>query len=412
MTNPRFLEQLEDRIAALEHAFNYLAERFNGTLPGTRELPDVGVPVAQPDPYAHLKECLANGGEIEVFDGTFGTWSPRSIVDYGHQACCYRISKPAPVKEDKPPVAQPGKDDGAEVVWTDAALVEALRSFIEQDLGRPRNVRAPVGTVIAAYNIIKEERDDLRKKLAEAERERDAWEEKALSPNGNASAEHYARAEAKTHSQLVDANNEIIRLRDDLAKAVAERDAAKEMEEYHLKSVSDLAHQMVYKGNSVSWIYAKKDAYAHALDLAWKALASCGHSADGKTPLETAIGNLGKENATLKEALRSAEESLRDMTLMRDNANKIWKEYLGKLEAAEKELEIVKDGREAYRSGIDKMHVRLDNMEVENSRLFAFWECFRLSDLHERVLILNGSGSVVGGTLVADKWVAAKDGNA
>lgn len=204
MTNPRFLEQLEDRIAALEHAFNYLAERFNGTLPGTRELPDVGVPVAQPDPYAHLKECLANGGEVVGYHGSDKQFHFRmeSHMPFTLPVEDYSISKPAPVKEDKPPVAQPGKDDGAEVVWTDAALVEALRSFIEQDLGRPRNVRAPVGTVIAAYNIIKEERDDLRKKLAEVERER-----------------------SNEHANMTDDLAEVMNERDELRKQLSEAES-------------------------------------------------------------------------------------------------------------------------------------------------------------------------------------------
>lgn len=46
---------------------------------------------------------------------------------------------------------------------------------------------------------------------------------------------------------------------------------------------------MEYRGNTVSYIYAKKDAYAQALDSAWQVLREFGHNSDGSTPLNDMI---------------------------------------------------------------------------------------------------------------------------
>lgn len=62
---------------------------------------------------------------------------------------------------------------------------------------------------------------------------------------------------------------------DAIRQAIEERDAMERA--YH-----DLANEMVYEGNSVSWWRSKAMAYRNAVDDVWFALKDAGIHADGK----------------------------------------------------------------------------------------------------------------------------------
>lgn len=72
---------------------------------------------------------------------------------------------------------------------------------------------------------------------------------------------------------------------DVIRQAIEERDAA-------LQACDDLANNMVYHGNSVSWWYSKAMAYRDAVDKCWDALREAGISADGQTHVADAIREL------------------------------------------------------------------------------------------------------------------------
>lgn len=61
---------------------------------------------------------------------------------------------------------------------------------------------------------------------------------------------------------------------DAIRQAIEERDAMER--QYH-----DLAENMVYHGNSVSWWHSKAIAYRNAIDEVWDALRAAGIRADG-----------------------------------------------------------------------------------------------------------------------------------
>ena len=54
----------------------------------------------------------------------------------------------------------------------------------------------------------------------------------------------------------------------------------------------DLAREMVYEGNSISWIHSKARNYGNALSEAWHALNAKGVIADGNTTVAEGIAKL------------------------------------------------------------------------------------------------------------------------
>ena len=75
---------------------------------------------------------------------------------------------------------------------------------------------------------------------------------------------------------------------DAIRQAIEERDAA-------IQAVDDLANNMIYNGNSVSWWYSKAVAYGSALDRAWEELKKAGILADGRIDVAEGIRQLAKE---------------------------------------------------------------------------------------------------------------------
>ena len=69
-------------------------------------------------------------------------------------------------------------------------------------------------------------------------------------------------------------------------KALTEENDRLEMA-YH-----DLANNMVYEGNSISWTKSKADWYKAALGEAWTALGEAGIQCDGQTTLAEGIKKL------------------------------------------------------------------------------------------------------------------------
>ena len=81
---------------------------------------------------------------------------------------------------------------------------------------------------------------------------------------------------------------------DVIRQAIEERDAA-------LQACSDLANEMVYRGNSVAWWHSKATAYRDAIDRCWDALRDAGIHPDGKTDVATAIRQLAeRSNASFR----------------------------------------------------------------------------------------------------------------
>ena len=59
-----------------------------------------------------------------------------------------------------------------------------------------------------------------------------------------------------------------------IRQAIEDRDAMER--QYH-----DLAEQMIYRGNSISWWHSKATAYRDALGATWDALRDAGITANG-----------------------------------------------------------------------------------------------------------------------------------
>jgi hypothetical protein len=72
---------------------------------------------------------------------------------------------------------------------------------------------------------------------------------------------------------------------DAIRQAIEERDAAK-------RDLELLANEMVYKGNSISWIHSKAENYKAALGRAWDALIEAGIHPDGETDVAEGIRKL------------------------------------------------------------------------------------------------------------------------
>jgi hypothetical protein len=72
---------------------------------------------------------------------------------------------------------------------------------------------------------------------------------------------------------------------DAIRQAIEERDAAK-------RDLELLASEMVYKGNSISWIHSKAENYKAALGRAWDALIEAGIPCDGQTDVAEGIRKL------------------------------------------------------------------------------------------------------------------------
>jgi hypothetical protein len=84
------------------------------------------------------------------------------------------------------------------------------------------------------------------------------------------------------------------------ARAVPTLDMLRERAERAEAALDRLANDMEFRGNSVAYIYQKKDAYAAAIDRAWTALNDAGVRADGKTSLTDGIAQLAAERNALK----------------------------------------------------------------------------------------------------------------
>lgn len=97
---------------------------------------------------------------------------------------------------------------------------------------------------------------------------------------------------------IIAANPEVIRA------LLRERDAAIEERDAALQACSDLANEMVYRGNSVAWWRSKATAYRDAIDRCWDALREAGIHPDGKTDVATAIRQLAeRSNAPLEPTI-------------------------------------------------------------------------------------------------------------
>lgn len=99
---PEAWQSLTKRVQDLEeHMRKHRHEAMNGermcvTSPGFNNDATEFTDVRKSDPYAHLRECLANGGTVEIMD-PHGSWVPMTPgTDFVWPADRYRISKPAP----------------------------------------------------------------------------------------------------------------------------------------------------------------------------------------------------------------------------------------------------------------------------------------------------------------------------
>ena len=93
-------------------------------------------------------------------------------------------------------------------------------------------------------------------------------------------------------------------------EAIEERDM---MEQQY----NDLANELIYEGNSVSWWHSKAKNYGNALTEAWKALYECGVVADGETTVAEGIREYkkaaDKEIATKDAELARLREALHEI---------------------------------------------------------------------------------------------------
>ena len=72
---------------------------------------------------------------------------------------------------------------------------------------------------------------------------------------------------------------------DAIAQAIEERDDA--LMRYH-----QLATEMIYEGNSISWIHSKAKNYGNALTEAWKELKAAGIECNGSKSVAEGIREL------------------------------------------------------------------------------------------------------------------------
>jgi hypothetical protein len=84
---------------------------------------------------------------------------------------------------------------------------------------------------------------------------------------------------------------------DAIRQAIEERDAMER--QYH-----DLAEQMVYPGNSVSWWHSKATAYRNAIDNVWDALRAAGIRYDGAKTCADGVRELHEEAKSFHMAYR------------------------------------------------------------------------------------------------------------
>ena len=75
---------------------------------------------------------------------------------------------------------------------------------------------------------------------------------------------------------------------DVIGQAIEERNAA-------IAERDQLASQMIYRGNSVSWWHSKATSYRDAIGKCWDALKEAGINADGHTTVVDAIRKLATE---------------------------------------------------------------------------------------------------------------------
>ena len=64
---------------------------------------------------------------------------------------------------------------------------------------------------------------------------------------------------------------------------------------------------LVYRGNSVAYIYQKMQSYSNCLSDSWKAMTEIGKGSDGKTDLPSAIRKLQTQPAELTDDKKDAE---------------------------------------------------------------------------------------------------------
>ena len=79
-------------------------------------------------------------------------------------------------------------------------------------------------------------------------------------------------------------------------EAIEERDRVEQA--YH-----DLANNMIYEGNSISWTKSKADNYGAALGEAWGALKEAGIKCDGQKTVTEGIRELAEEVAYLQQKI-------------------------------------------------------------------------------------------------------------
>lgn len=112
--------------------------------------------------------------------------------------------------------------------------------------------------------------------------------------SGGLDDEFSTEAMHRLHRHMTDRGQNILadcllglaKQRDTLRAQLAERD--EEVSELR-DQLGRLAGEMVYRGNSVAYIYQKKDAYAAAIDAMWTALKKHGIRPDGNTSSSDAL---------------------------------------------------------------------------------------------------------------------------
>lgn len=109
----------------------------------------------------------------------------------------------------------------------------------------------------------------------------------------------------------------------DLMKSCEANLSAKDEEIERLQSALEaLAEKMVYRGNSVAYIYNKKDAYAKTIDDIWAALKEAGIHPDGETSCVDIVRNLTEQIERLKGENEKKTAFCREFIWGEDNPEK------------------------------------------------------------------------------------------
>lgn len=401
MTNPRFLEQLEDRIAALErHArLHHHIERGCDT---TSEpiMPDEQPPADKPLGETH-KLCPYCGNHIkwgalgpkeyhdckpifvkdkpQVIDATGGTVKiidtkvkdPMEIDPTQWAQACNKMGLQPVGYGDKPPVAQPGPSwDGSRKSRT-VCTVSSLGEITIEPTATNLELHTVLGVTLKGEYELRKVRNDLRNQLAEAIKQRDDLKAKLAEANGVLKIERGAHEDAC--KQLAEAererSNEHANMTDDLAEVINERD--------QLKAVLAKA-------------VAERDAAFASRTL---------HRSDA--------AGLSDEISTLKEALRIAEEQVKrarkmQLTWMRDALE--CKEVLRSAEAKVDALSV----------NSSHMRAKIDILGIENEKLKEFHACFTDGDFRNGFTFAppGDHWSDMPAKQAHDKWLVARGSDA